>query len=237
MKLIQPNTRLQFSAADLEYVVQVLTKPGADPQTTRNLLADPDTRDALLDHEALYRGLIEGLGCLQVSAHLYFYVLCRRVLRQAGIGDVEVADYVASMLTEFTRTDRMRARVPGQRDPLDYFFDMLAALPGLDSRTAFTLRAHMGNRALFATGLFAGQIRRREERRGAPGLGYYERLGEASFRSASESPLADRLGLERVLRRLSECFHEARLGLNDLAERLVSLGEAGAAADRLLIRA
>ena len=49
----------------------------------------------------------------------------------------------------------------------------------------FAVRAHMGNLSLFLTGLCAERIAYRRDRRGAPGMDYYEGIGRASFHVAS----------------------------------------------------
>ena len=83
----------------------------------------------------------------------------------------EVADHVAELLTEFTRTERTRARLPGDAEPMDYFFEMLSASPG--RRTARLLRTHIGNQALYysASSTNASSIGRAV---GFPDISYYE---------------------------------------------------------------
>src|SRR5207237_1201218 len=106
---------------------------------------------------------------------------------------------------------------------LDYFFEMIAALQAADDRTRFFLRAYIGNRSLFLSGVFADRIRHRAEYRGFPGLSYYEQLGRSSFRVAGDHCLARRYELAPIFQVLSESFEPARLALNDLADRLLSL--------------
>ena len=76
----------------------------------------------------------------------------------------------------------------------------------------------------------------RANRQGFPNVGYYEGMGQASFAAASHDRWAKRLGLAELFAKLAELFHQARLALNDLTQRLVSLGEDGARFDHLLIR-
>jgi hypothetical protein len=102
---------------------------------------------------------------------------------------------------------------------------MLTALEKADDHTAFCIRAHIGNHSLFLSGVFPGHIRHRTERRAAPGLEYYQELGRASFRAASHHRLAAQYDLAHVFDILSERFEPARLALNDLSERLLSLGD------------
>jgi len=196
-----------------------------DAASLVSLLTDPETRDLILDDEALFHALLEQRGCLSVSSHFYFYILVRHVLRQAGIEDRAVADYVAEMLAEFSREERRRLSVPGQPGPLEYFFDMLAALQSADDHTAFCIRAHIGNHSLFLSGVFPDRIRQRAERRACPDLEYYEELGRINFRVAGNHRLARRYDLAPIFDTLSTRFGKTRLALNDLAERLFSLGD------------
>lgn len=234
MLVIQPNCRVQFTAEDVDFIIAALGRGAGDAECLTRLLADEDTRDLLLDDERLFRALLEHRGCLRVSARLYFYVLVRQVLRGAGITERAVTDYVAELLAEFSETERSRLRVPGRPGALDYFFEMLAALQTADDHTRFQLRAHIGNQTLFLSGIFPDRIRARAERKGFPDLGYYESLGRASFRAASDHRLARKYALEDVFATLAERFHDTRLALNDLAERLLSVGEPAVPAGVLL---
>jgi hypothetical protein len=225
MRIIQPNCRIQFTDGDIQFITEILGKTEAGRQALVQLLTDPTSRDTVLDDEKLLRALLEHGGCLRVSTHFYFYILVRRVLKDAGIHDTTVADYVAEMMAEFSRTERSRATPAEGPNSLDYFFEMLAALQRADDLTAFYLRSHIGNQSLFMSGLFLERIKHRAERRGSPGLRYYESLGKASFRAAGDHRLARKYELSSVFHTLAEQFEAARRALNDLADRLVSLGD------------
>lgn len=222
MKVIQPNCRVQFTAADIEFIVANLGRKTGDAECVTRLLSDADTRDAILDDESLFHALLENRGCLTISSHFYFYVLVRNVLRRAGIDDRVVADYVAEILAEYSNIERTQCRVPGEAAPLNYFFEMLMALQKADDRNSFELRAHIGSHALFITGVFPDRIRVRAEKRGFPDLRYFEGVGQASFRVASDHRLAARYDLAAVFGTLAERFTTARQALNDLSERLLA---------------
>ena len=222
MKVIQPNCRVQFTAADVDFVVAMLGKKTGDAACVVRLLGDADTRDLILDDEDLFRALLEHRGCLTVSSHFYFYILVRHVLRRGGIDDRVVADYVAEILAEYSSMESTRCRVPGQAQPLDYFYEMLLALRDASERSGFELRAHIGNYALFITGVFPDRIRVRAEKRGFPDIEYFEGIGRANFRMASDHRLAQRYDLAPVFDMLSDRFHTARKALNDLSDRLLS---------------
>src|SRR6266446_10198548 len=225
MHVIQPNCRVQFTAEDIDFILSVL-RPGVDSsEGLCRLLADEDTRDLILDDEKLLHAILEHRSCLRISTHFYFYILVRQVFRRSGIMERAVADYVAEVLTEFSQMERTQCRVNGQVQPLDYFFEMLGALQTADDSTRFYIRAHIGNYSLFLSGIFPDRIRFRAEVRGAPDLRYYEELGRSNYRVASDHRLARRYDLDGIFNTLAERFQTTRLALNDLGERLLTLGD------------
>lgn len=177
---------------------------------------------------------LERQGCLRVSSRFYFYILVRQVMRRSGIRDRAVADYVAEVLAEFSRTERLSCVVPGQATPLNYFFEMLAALQTADDHTSFLIRVHIGNHSLFLSGVFPARIRFRAERRGFPDLRYYEGLGRTHYRAASDHRLARRYDVAGIFDTLAERFETARLALNDIADRFFSIGDSNPALEALL---
>src|ERR1051325_899994 len=118
MKMIQPNCRVQFAAEDIEFILSVLRGKIGTAECLIKLLSDEESRDLILDDEALFHALLERRGCLQVSSRFYFYILVRHVFRRSGIQDRPVADYVAEVLAEFASAERARCVVPGQVSPL-----------------------------------------------------------------------------------------------------------------------
>jgi hypothetical protein len=230
MTVIQPNCRVQFTAEDIEFILDVLQPKVSNADCLVKLLADEETRDLILDDDSLFRAILEQPRCLRISTHFYFYILVRQVFRRAGILARAVADYVAEVLAEFSRAEHTRAAGPVPSRPTEYFVDLLAALQTADDVTRFQLRAHIGNHALFLSGVFPERIRARAERRGAPDLRYYEELGRSSYRAASDHRLARKYQLSDIFNTLAERFAATRVALNDLGDRLLSRGEN----DRLL---
>jgi hypothetical protein len=225
MRLIQSNCRVQLTAADLDFILDQL-QPGVNNQEClTRLLADEDTRDLLLDDENLLRAILECRGCLHISSHLYFYILVRHVFRQSNLADRRVADYVAELLCEFSRTDQTQLKLDGQDTSLEYFCDLLAALQSVDDITGFYIRTHVGNASLFLSGFFPDRIRYRAEYRGAPSLDYYEALGQSNFRVASDHRLAYQYDLVDVYHTLADRFQDTRMALNDLGDRLTFLND------------
>ena len=232
--MIQPNCRIQFAAEDIDFILSVL---GARIQTAEcliKLLSDEDSRDLILDDDALFQALLDRRGCLRVSTRFYFYILVRHVFLRSDLKDRRVADYVAEVLSEFSRTERSDCVVPGTRQPLNYLCDMLTALRTADDRTSFFIRVHIGNHSLFLSGVFAERIRFRAEVRGFPDLRYYEGLGRTQYRMASDHRLAQRYEVANIFNTLADRFEATRMALNDISERLFSLGDPDYSLDALL---
>jgi hypothetical protein len=236
MKMIQPNCRVQFAAEDVDFILSVLGRKIGDAECLVKLLSDEGSRDLILDDEALFHALLERRGCLRVSSRFYFYILVRNVFRRSGVEQRAVADYVAEVLAEFAQSERAHCVVPGHTNPLDYFFEMLSALNTADERTSFFIRAHIGNFSLFFSGVFPDRIRFRAEVRGFPDVKYYESLGRSNFGAASDHRLAQKYEVAEIYNTLSERFETTRRALNDIADRLFSLGDANYSLENLLLQ-
>ena len=232
--MVQANCRVQFTAEDIEFILEVLRPKVNSHDCLVQLLSDEESRDLILDNEALLHAILEHRNCLRISTHFYFYILVRQVFRRSGIEERKVADYVAEVLADFSKAEQMQLRVNGQGRPLDYFFEMLSALQTADDTTRFFIRAHIGNHSLFMSGVFPDRIRHRAEYKGAPDLKYYEELGVASYRAARDHRLAHKYDVAEVYDVLAERFQTTRRALNDLGERLITIGDVDRAVNAML---
>jgi hypothetical protein len=182
------------------------------------LLADPASRDAVLESDRLLHCLLHARAPLPVSPRLYFYVITRRVLAHH---ERVVADYIATVLAEFLEGDRWQT-LPGLPDmQTRYVTDMLTVLADLKGDRAFLLQAHIGNFSLFVSGIFPEHIRHRATRRGAPALDFYESVGSTHYRLAAHQPQARTTGLENVLETIGNEFSDVRRGLNRVADQFL----------------
>jgi hypothetical protein len=218
--MIHANCRTRFTADDFEFIVRTLAQSPRDAVSLQRLLVDAETRDQILEHDALAAAILDSADSLKISTAFYFYVLCRRVLKNTAVSSRDAADYIAAMLDAFTSSARLQRPSPSREVEMDYLSDILLALRMASPAEAFLLRSHLANRALFLSGLFSENIDKRA-RRGAPALSFYEDLGRSNFLAAAEHREAKRFDLQQIYRELAEGFREARLALNDLAERLL----------------
>jgi hypothetical protein len=220
MFIIRPTCRNRFTPSDFDFLLNVLSRESdTTRQSLETLFEDPGSLDSLLDQEALFHALLEERALLGVSTYFYFYILVRHVLLETGCEDRELADYVAALLSEFSSTRRMRGAL-GESRPMDYMVDMLQAMREVDEPTRFALMLHLGNYALFLSGLYADYIERRSVRRAAPSLEYYESIGRSQFQAASDHRLAAKYQLGPLLGTLASEFRSTRMAINDISDRL-----------------
>lgn len=222
--MIKANCRDRFAVQDFDFVVRTLARSEKESVTLGNLLTDDETRDALLDSPRLVEAILDGTAPLSISPQLYFYVLLRRVLKETGVDDRVVSDYVASLLATFSDRARMRSPADGSTSPIQYVSDMLIALHKASPTQSFLIRAHVGNYSLFVTGIFHESVQCRSQR-GAPDLGFYEEVGRANYKAAAGHQVARTAALSDVYERLAESFHDVRIALNRLSEEVLHLDE------------
>ena len=215
--------RPHLTEADIKFLLEVLARGGANEHGLVRLLEDLSELDRLLDNERILRALLESPECLRVSPGFYFYVLVRHAFRLAGIEDRDLAGYVASVLEQYGNPGREGRGAGGPEPDILYAVDFLEARAHAGRYEQFHLCVFTGNRFLVLTGVFPGFLRHRRERRGAPGIPFYEQVGMAAFREARDHPLAREFDLVPVFARLAEDFPTARKALNDFSERLILL--------------
>jgi len=117
--------------------------------------------------------------------HEFFLTMTRRSFAELGVGDAEVVGYVAALMTEFTRADRLYALGQARGASL-VDMRLASAEQPRDARSlqrARALRKHIADYALFMSGLFRTHV----EQRGA--LGYYMEEGQRSYWAVSELDL------------------------------------------------
>ncbi len=225
MKVIRANCRIQFTSQDIAFLLETLEQNPAQREAILGLFADTDTQGMLLDSEAIYDAIVENPNHLQISLHLFFYITVRRVLTKKGIDDENVADYVAELLTEFTRTHSGTTNQSSEGIGEPALDAWLNNLQDADSRTSFERKAYIANRLLFHTGIQEDWLRQRTNRRGAPSVEFYESVGPRFYRDAGRHRLAESYEVRDVFEQLADRFHETRVALNDLATRLLHLDD------------
>jgi len=148
-------------------------------------------------------------------------VVVRHALRAAGEDGRVMADYVASILLHFGL--RQRASQLAEHDDETYgtLASLGEAIEGSDANRSFLARAHLGNYALWLSGLFPDHIEQRHWRRGGPDMGYFEAMGTRGFRLAADHRMANDHGLAPLFDAAAERFPRLRRALNQVSDRLL----------------
>lgn len=220
--MIQPDTRSRMTREDAQLAIR-LVAPESGGEEERELQARlaNEGLNAVLDDPRLPGALMHEPLAALASLPLMTYVMVRSVLCRLGEDDHMIGDYVAAILLAFGR----RGRAERASDTDDEIYDTLAAMlrdaESADPRRSFMVRAHLGNYALWLSGLFADHIEHRRWRRGGPHLEYYEAMGRRGFAMAAEHPTARARGMADLYAAAAERFVTLRLALTAFSDSLL----------------
>ncbi len=216
--MILPTIRASLSRSDARQLVRLLGREDPELGEAARLRLEENGIGSLLDDPRVRNALLTDTD-VSVPPPVIFYVLVRQALLEGGIDDENTSDYVASMLVSFGRAGRAY-RISGEDDSeFHYLTDMISELRSADGRRRFLLRVHMGDFALWMSGLFPDYLERRTRRKGAPPISYFEELGATGYRGASESIEAGELGMDTVLMGVANQFSAVRTALNRISDR------------------
>ena len=181
--MILADTRHRLTRDDAQLAARLLAADsGDDVAALESRLADEGI-DVILDDPRLPGVLLRDPRGAHASFTLFAYVMIRHALNQAGERDRGLADYVSAIVLHFGIRDRA-FRVSNSDDEV---YDALAGLgedlDDPDPRRSFLVRTHLGNYALWISGLFPDYIEQRRWRRGGPISSTTRSWGGAAFSS------------------------------------------------------
>lgn len=210
-----------MTSQDVAFVVETLARKESERAPLRDLAADPESLDRLLDDPALFVRLLRAPRLLDVSPYFFYYVLVRRAFLDHGIDHRRASDYVGALLSYHVQTRSSEPRAGGGVYLVDV---VLAMAEARNADDAFLLQMQIGDIALYLAGLFPDWIYHRETYGRRPvGLAYYERMGSAHWRAAARTSVAARYALGDVLEFMGERFPALRQALNDLVDEHLDL--------------
>jgi len=216
--MILPRIRASFDRSDAAALVELLGRGAPELRASAQARLDEEGIDELLDDPRVLPALLAEPD-VSLAPPVLFYVLVRHALLEGGVDDRGTADYLASLLVGFGSGKRAWRITAGAEEEFGYLVDLVIRMNGADARETFLLRSHLGNYALWLTGLFPDFLEGRRQRRGAPSWRYYEAMGTAGFRSAADTPQAEKLGVDGVLREVARSFPHLRVALNRVSDR------------------
>jgi hypothetical protein len=213
--LILPNTRSQFKYDDLQFAaIAVGWTTDLSYKAAGHLVVNPDLLSQVTDNKSLLKYIQEFPAIDSCTPAFYLYVVVRHALLDAGIDDLDLTDYLASLLLTFSRRDRA-SKIDDHDDEI---YQDLATLrvDGLydpQPIRKFKLHAHLGNYALWKAGIFPEWLIKR-------GLSfqYFDSMGQVGFKKAALNPVAKRLSLSDVYERTADNYLCIRKALNKLSD-------------------
>lgn len=218
--MILADTRHRLTRDDAQLAVRLLAaESGTDIEAIESRIADEGI-DAILDDPRLSAALLRQPRGAHASFTLFAYVMVRHALRRAGEQDRGLADYVCAIVLNFGVRDRAYRIASTDDEVYQAIVDLCTALDDPDARRSFLVRTHLGNYALWVSGIFPDYIERRRWSRGGPDLEYYEEMGRRGFQLAADHRLAEEHGLATLYSSAAERFGVLRTALNSVSDSL-----------------
>jgi len=216
--MIVPNVRAAFGRSEAAFLIWLLTKGQEQERDRLELRVSEEGLDPILDDPRTFNAVMAGREFSSASSGIVFYLLVRHALLEDGVEDRRLADYLTALLLAFGHA-RRAFRIEDDEHEFHHLVDILSAGEASTGDRAFLLRAHLGEFALWLSGLFPDHITARVQRRGAPGLAYYDELGSFGYRSAARYAGAEEHGLAHVYEACAATFPTLRSALNRIADR------------------
>jgi hypothetical protein len=211
----------QLAERDLLFLFEHFPQPGVDAvEAVRRAHEMPSTLESLLESDYVHRAILDRrVVWLDVSPRLFFNVVLRRALRSRRTpGERRAIHYLANVLTLFLRTDRVCRVQPGDERSYQYIADLVSEAASAGPERQFLVHCHIGNYALFLSGLQARWIEHRHRYRRRPvSPDYYRQAGRSYYASAAQNWRAVRFGLRDPLHQLAQRFDYFRDGLERIA--------------------
>jgi hypothetical protein len=216
--MILPTIRSSFDRADARFLIWLLSRGSEVEREREEARLREDGIDSILDDPRTLNAVLTGSKFSSARPELVFYVLVRHALLEDGITDRGVADYLSALLSAFGRGGRAY-HIADDSAEYRYLVDIAAAAEQSTGRRAFLLRAHLGEFALWLSGVFPDHIAARVHRRAAPPLSYYEEMGSAGYRQAARFTEAEQHGIAELYRNCADFFPALRIALNRVSDR------------------
>jgi hypothetical protein len=218
--MILANTRQRLTREDAQLAMRILAHDGeTELVELESKLADVGI-DAVLDDPRLPIALMRSAQAFRSSLPLFAYVMVRHALRRLGEGDRGLADYVAAIVIDFGVHQRAHRVADGDDQTYDALLDLFNDVNDPDTRRSFLVRTHLGNYALWLSGVFPDYVEQRRWERGGPDLGYFEEMGRRGFQLAAEHRLAEEHGLAPLYAAAAQRFGVLRIALTTLSDWL-----------------
>jgi hypothetical protein len=218
--MIDGQIRSTLTRDDAQLALRLIARGSAESLMACEALLRDGGIDALLDDPRLVPAMLASRAGMHTSLPLFFSAVVRHALAQADEHDRALADYVADILIHFAARGRAERIAEHDDQTYDTLAGLLAEANCASADRSFLARQHLGNYALWLSGLFPDRIETRRWRRGGPSIDYYDELGRRGFALAAETRVANDHGIRSLMEHAAERFVVLRVALNRVSDTL-----------------
>ncbi|HEY5062111.1 MAG TPA: hypothetical protein VII52_11285 [Gemmatimonadaceae bacterium] len=218
--MILADTRHRLTRDDAQLAARILARDSGEELSRLEARLADEGIDSVLDDARLPAALMRHPRGTHASLALFAYVMIRQALRRAGETDRALADYVSAIVLHFGYRDRAHRIADSDDETYAALADLCRDLDDPNAQRSFLVRSHLGNYALWLSGIFPDYIEQRHWRRGGPDLEYFEEMGRRGFQLAADHRLADEHGLATLYATAAERFGILRTALNTVSDFL-----------------
>lgn len=219
--MIQPRIRTGITWEALDRLMADLQSASPATAAVVRSRIDAGDIDGALTDPSMQEILLSAshLAVLRLPLPLHLFLAVDQALREAGVEDVELTDYIATLVLSFG--DLAKATGLGENEPVRsrYLTDLLAEAADASDARAATIRVHIAEVSLWLAGVWHEWIRSRANHRGGPNLGYYDSMGTAYYAHAAGSIDALDTGMSGVYASVHRAYPRIRVGLNAFADQ------------------
>lgn len=222
MKMITSEYQLVLSYRDREFIHEILDPKHLQTDALDLLIFDGESITALLDDPRIYDAVMDQTKPLDISSHLFFYIILRREFCESNLNSARVPEYLAWSLKEFAMDHPLWNKSSANLQ--SHFLnavDFMDLVKSVDSYQKFLLELWAGNYYLIWSGIFHEFLEKREDRHGAPGVQFYERLGWTSFHFAQTHPLAEEFHMHPILDEIVDDYYTVRKALSRVSDEIL----------------
>jgi hypothetical protein len=218
--MLKGTVRASLTRDDAQLALRLIARGSEEALRAAEAVLRDGGIDALLDDERLVPAMTESRAGMHASLPLFFCAVVRRALAGVDESSRALGDYVADVLVHFAARGRAERVAEHDDQTYDTLVSLMAEVNAPDPNRSFLVRQHLGNYALWMSGLFPDRIETQRWRRGGPGLDYYDELGRRGFALAAEHRVAQEHGMEQLMTAAAERFVTLRVALNRVSDTL-----------------
>lgn len=221
----RPGCWFRFTPTDWNFIRDTLALDERGKEGFNAMIDDPEAVPIILDNDKLFDAALMSRKAAVLSPELFFFIVVRHSLKEFGITDPAVADYMAVVCADFGCAPTKGPEDINRRVDSLYSVDYLEAIESASRHHQFFLHVQCANQFLVLTCLYPDFLHRRAERRGAPDVDYYERVVVSHLDAARKHVLAEEFDLQDTFEKVAGCFPPARRAMNHTVREYLSLGQ------------